>query len=163
MKNEMPLITQEWLDARVREEVGGCLVWTGYSQRGDPKANVGGKPRNVRQLVWKMHTGSDPRKGLFVRCTCTTPDCVAFEHLERKPDTFRNKGRKQTLQARAAVAAGLRARSKIAAEIEAIRNNPTTQQEEAARVGISQTMVSHIRLGKNWRPLVSPFAGLGAR
>jgi len=38
-----------------------------------------------------------------------------------------------------------------------------TQRQEAERLGISQAMVSRIRLGKNWAPMTTPFSGLGAR
>jgi hypothetical protein len=159
----LPDISADWLLARVRDNGEGCLVWTGYSDKGHPKANFGPGAVIVRRVIWKTLTGQKPRADRIIKCTCGTPNCVEPAHLEQLSHGHRNIGRKQTIQARAASTRALRAKSKIKDEIEAIRSSDFTEAEEAARVGISQAMVSRIRLGKNWAPISSPFVGLGAR
>ena len=159
----LPDISADWLLGRVRDNGEGCLVWVGYSQKGDPKANFGPGPVNVRRAIWKAMTGADPRPGYIVRCSCETFNCVEPAHVVQLPASYRNKGRKQTIQQRAATAVALRAKSKIKDEIEAIRSLERTQRQEAERLGISPAMVSRVRLGKNWAPMTTPFSGLGAR
>lgn len=157
-------ITADWLLARVRDNGEGCLVWTRYSQDGNPKAvlTTEGIPVNVRRVAWKALTGQKPRKGMDIKTCCGTLNCVDPAHLVQKPINARNKGRKKTLTERAATAEALRAKSKIAGFIEEIKTSELTQEQEADRCGISQSMVSKIRLGKNWRNYSNPFAGLGA-
>lgn len=159
-------ITADWLLARVRDNGEGCLVWTGYSQGGHPKANFGGdnKPVNVRREVWKAMTGKRLGTDRIIRSCCGTENCVDPAHLVNLPHGARNAGRKQTLTARAASAAALRAKSKIPqAAIPEIVNSDLAQDELAQKWGCTQTMISRIQLGKNRVELSTPFAGLGAR
>lgn len=162
---KLPDITADWLLARVRDDGEGCLIWTRYSQNGDPKATFSTEaiPCNVRRVIWQALTGKKLRKGRIIKTCCGTHNCVEPAHLVNLPAGARNKGRKQTITARAATAAALRAKSKIADAIDEIRDSGLTQDEEAARRGISQAMVSRIRLGKNWQDYRNPFAQMGAR
>lgn len=157
-------IDADWLLARVRDNEEGCLIWTRYSQDGNPRANFADAiPKNVRRVVWESLTGKEPRKGTIIKTCCGTLNCVEPSHLVQRPASTRTKGRKQTVVHRAAMAKALRAKSKISGVIDEIRNSDLSQTEEAKRHGISQSMVSKIKLGKSWQDYSSPFAGLGGR
>jgi hypothetical protein len=39
--SKIPEVTAAWVLARVRDNGDGCLVFIGYSQVGNPKANFG--------------------------------------------------------------------------------------------------------------------------
>lgn len=157
-------ITADWLLSRVRDNGEGCLIWTRYSQHGNPKAvfDTGAIPENVRRVVWTALTGKKPRKGMIIKTSCGTLNCVEPSCLVERTASARNKGIKKTLMERSKSAMAARAKSKIADVIDEIRNSELPQQQEAKLRGISQAMVSRIKLGKNWRDFSNPFAGLGA-
>lgn len=162
----VPMITADWLLARVRDNGEGCLVWTGYSQGGHPKANFGGdnKPFNVRRVIWKALTGRDVRKDRIIKTSCGVHNCADPAHLVEKPHGARNKGRVQSLAERAKQAMAQRAKSTMdPAVLQEIRAGELTQVALAAKAGCSQAMVSRIQLGKNWRDFSNPFSQLGAR
>lgn len=161
-----PCITADWLAERVRQD-GECLVWTGYSHQGQPKAKMGGRnmpPFNVRRAVW--HAAGQPlRKGHMIRCTCDTPNCVALEHLVQVRWGTPMVGVKRDPLAVARYAATVRASSKITDEAVAeIRESDKSPKELAEEHGCSQQYIHMIRAGQFRRPLAaSPFTGLGAR
>lgn len=160
----LPDITADWLLARAKDNGEGCLIWTRYSQNGNPKATFGSEavPLNVRRVIWKALTGKEPRKGHIIKTCCGTWNCIDPAHLVQKPEGAKTKGRKQTLAAKVANSKAQRARSKIAGVIDEIKSSELTQADVAEKYGISQSLVSQINLNKIWRDYSNPFAGLGA-
>jgi hypothetical protein len=165
MPRELPNITADWLMARVKDNGEGCLIWTGYSYKGQqPMMNFKGNvPTTVRRVIWNAMHERAPKKNRIIRTTCGTPNCVDPAHLVSETRGAPNIGRKHTLTACAAVAKAQRERSKIAEVVALIRESDEPGTIVGARYGITQSMVSKIRLGKNWQDLSNPFAGLGAR
>lgn len=156
-----PKVSAEWLMARVREGECGCLIWTGYSQKGSPKANLGKRsPINVRRLVWAS-AGNNLIKGREIICTCGTINCVALEHLKQVTRSEKQMGIKRPHMAVVNSMLARRATSKLPDEvIPQIRESDEPIGDIAARFGCSRQYVHMIRKGECRRDVGNPFAGL---
>ncbi|MBX3653220.1 MAG: hypothetical protein KF686_03485 [Ramlibacter sp.] len=160
----LPEIKVDWLLARVRDNGEGCLIWTGFSQNGDPKATAGnnGVPYNVRRAVWRSMHGREPRKNYRVVSKCGTYNCVGPECLVEEGIGAALRGRVLPRDVRIKLAMVARAKSILTEEaLNEIKAGNEKQQTLAAKHGISQALVSRVQLGKTWADFTSPFAGLG--
>lgn len=160
-----PEISVDWLLGRVRDNGDGCLIWTGFSQNGDPKATKGnnGVPYNVRRAIWKSMTGKTPPKNFCIVNKCGAENCVAPECLQLVQRGKLLAGRVLPKDQKIKLALIARAKSNLTQEaLQDIKAGQETQEVLGTKHGISQSMVSMIQLGKAWADLTSPFAGLGA-
>lgn len=153
------------LHARAVESDGGCLEWTGGFKNGYPafSTTMFGREYLVRRLVWRLHEGRFPGKGDRMFMTCRNQKCIAGHHLASvNPSELQRiateEGAYSTPERRMAIARAMRASA--AAKL-------TTEQVEAARrvemgrgkalaeeFGVSQSLISRIRLGKNHQELL---------
>lgn len=158
MTQRFPGWTMERIRLHCRED-GDCLIWTGAD-------NDGGIPkiRNTsgRRVMWELKHGDIP-PGKLVSATCGRPGCL--EHLalsSRGQVTARahqqagTKARKSAANARAARERCAKITLEIARDI---RASDETGLAIAARLGVSESLVSLVRRGKSWRES-GPFAGL---
>jgi hypothetical protein len=164
MARSVPIITADWLAARVVEGENGCLIWRGYSPRNQPKANLGSRSNNrpvtVRRLVW-VSAGNSIHEGHEIGCTCGTDNCVALEHLAQQTKSAKLKGRKRDPLVTAKAMVTMRARSKLPdAAVSEIRLSQEPAKVLAARHGCSQTYIYMLRRSEWRRDLSNPFAGL---
>lgn len=165
---KLPIIEADWLLARVRDDGDGHLIWTGYSQRGDPKCNFGrasgDTPINLRRAIWKtMHDGREPRSDRIYVAVCGVYNCVEPAHIEARERGYSMIGRPVSLMQKVRNAKAHRAKSNLTPEdIADILTGELTQQQYADKYGITQSMVSLIQLRKAWKTysLGGVFAGL---
>lgn len=147
-------------------EDGDCLVWTGRTSysRGHPKYG----DLTMRRVVWELRNG--PLKaGELVTTTCGRVDCL--EHLAITDNSGRSKKANADIRVRAikrikATQAARARTTKLSLEkARAIRESTDCNHTEAAKWGVTHSMVSKIRRGLAWAesPAASPWAGLGAR
>lgn len=143
------------------EEVGDCLEWTGYFERGNPRS----AGRSVRFTVYELVNGpvaKDRTKVVTVKCG--NPKCVNPDHLIRttKSVVAKRVGSLGLTQKRR-ISEGRRKQStlltmEIAREV---RESTLPAKEEAKLRGISWHMVYKIRAHQAWREYDSnPFVGL---
>jgi hypothetical protein len=155
---------QEWFLEKVSPEpTSGCWLWTGgyHSERRAGKKqrlrkpygkySIGEKTLTAHRASYILFVGDIP-SGMFVCHRCDNPSCVNPGHLfigtpsENSAD-MKAKGRSYK------PALGEKARVLSVRDVLEIKNRVSRgegQQKIADRFGISQTMVSRIKLGKVW-------------
>lgn len=149
-------------------EDGDCWNWTGALQSCGtvPTMNYKRKIGAVRRFIL-LEQGVDLSKRLATY-TCGNPMCVNPEHVA--PATRRSVqrrtteelGHQQSLLRRKKLADNARRRAKLSPELaRQVREADGTQDEIAARFGVSQATVSVIKRGVTWKDYSNPFAGLG--
>lgn len=151
----------------------GCWLWSGSVNRsGIPTLSrtVNGERKNMSARRW-VYDLSETRKiaeGEMVVTTCQSASCLNPRHLKamtRSAVQRRNNQIDPGLRLRRGVAiqaswARKGAGHKITTEqANYARSSTTPSKDVAAELGISLTMVNHIRAGGAWR-VRSPFAGL---
>ena len=141
------------------QEDGDCLIWTGSNNSiGIPKIrNTSG-----RRVMWELKHGEIP-PGMLVSTTCGHPACLEHLALSTKSEIVARSHERPHTKARVTASnrrAARRERAKITMEIaREIRASNETGLAIAARLGVSNDLVSCVRRGKSWvEP--SPFAGL---
>lgn len=150
--------TLERMLSMCRED-GDCLIWTGSDNAiGIPKIrNTSG-----RRVMWELKHGDIPY-GMKVSVTCGRPACLEHLVLSTKSEITARAHQRPDTKARVAASnrrSARAARGKITMEIaRAIRASDETGLAIAARLGISNSLVSLVRQGKAWQE-PSPFAGL---
>lgn len=149
----MPKTLVERFRAKVRK-TDGCWLWTGAKTT---EANPYGVIRHLtvkrlaHRVAWELEHGPIP-DGLHVCHRCDTPLCVRGDHLflgtnaENTADKIR-KGRgavgEQTRRAKLSAEKVLLIRSELA--------SGATQEEVAARLGMTQGQISKVHRGAAWR------------
>lgn len=117
-----------------------CLIWQGaLTDDGYGRARIGGrKKRLTHVLMWEYVNGPVPA-GLELDHLCRVRACGEPAHLE--PVTT-------------AVNARRGANAKLTEDqVLAIRATPNmTNLALAQRYGVSKSLISHIRTGRNWKP-----------
>jgi predicted XRE-type DNA-binding protein len=153
-------------------EDGDCWNWTGALQSCGvtPTMNYKRKVGAVRRFIL-LERGPAPAGRPIATYTCGNPLCVHPEHTDwskRKAvqqRTTQEQGHQNNAVRNKKIADKARQRGKLTLELaQQVREADGTQDEIAARFGVSQATVSVIKLGKTWRSYTNnPFAGLGAR
>lgn len=156
-------------DIRARcDEVGDC--WEIRSsvktrtRRKHPLLFQDGKSVLARRLAYELHKGELSATRYLVP-RCGNDVCINPEHqkaLTKRENASRTGKISSAAVGRAEkIALARRKKSKLTKEaVQDIRASDEAQDVLAARHGISQSMVSQIQLGKSWRDVSSPFAGL---
>lgn len=150
-------------------EEGDCWNWTGALQScgSVPTMRWQGKTAAVRRFVL-LDQGVD-LAGRLATYTCDNPECVNPEHLA--PTTRRRVQVRTVAESkytsnpmrRKRVSDQARLRSKLTLDQAlAIREADGTQDDIAARFGVSQATVSVIKRGVTWQDYTNPFARLAA-
>lgn len=159
--------TMESLLARTTEE-GDCLLWQGYVGNGVPQVSHGGKVVSVRRLMLEMMGRVvKPTDFTPARCGCRT--CVEPSHIVQRTHqqhaiAMLKAPRNETVRVAKLQAYKRTHSAKLTLEqAREIRSSPETGAALARQYGVDKSLVSMIRLGKSWREMTSPFAGLGAR
>lgn len=143
-------------------------IWTGTVSNGAPVSRV----RGFRQLVavrrMILLERGPVQPGVFAVATCGNPLCVDPKHVRgvsRKTlqqITARVNPYHQSVTRNAKIAA--KARRKFdRSDVMQILADPRPQRVIAKEFGVAQATISDIKVGKTYRFLNNPFAGLGAR
>jgi len=133
---------------------GGCLLWTGsINERGYGQIGVSSGKWRVHRLAWVLANGAIP-PGMHVLHRCDIRTCVNPAHLflgtnaDNVADMV-NKGRNR------ACTGVQNGQSKLTCEIVRsvwARINARESGASIARdIGVSQTAVSNIKVGRTWR------------
>lgn len=152
--------TIEQVLALCRED-GDCLIWQGSkNSKGHPKVNQ----MSGRRWMWAHYKGPIP-PGMFVSIECECVGCLNVDHmvLRTKGEISRLSHARPATKRKQSVsgARGMAHRAKLDAEkARYIRHSDKLQSELAQELGISQALVSRVRLHRAWKDAANPFAGL---
>ncbi len=134
-------------------EVADCLLWAqSCTPNGYPR--IAGGYAHI--LAWQIVHGPVPA-GIMVRRTCDEKRCCNVGHMVLMTRRQQNRmaakrGAWSSPGRKAAVALAKRARSKLdQADVDHIRASTDTGRALALRYGVSDSLISCIRLGKVWR------------
>jgi hypothetical protein len=146
---DMQLQTARRVMGKVSVGQSGCWEWTAHKDaNGYGGIGFSGKKKLAHRVMYELRNGPIP-DGACVCHSCDNPACVNPDHLflgshaENMAD-MASKGRAPKGETH--VAAKL-----TEADVLAIRAETGTQQEIAAKYGISTSQVSRIRLGQTWK------------
>lgn len=130
---------------------GDCWLWMKALDRGGYGAigaDGGRKILKAHRVSWELHRGEIPA-GLFVCHTCDNPRCVNPSHLflGTNADNAADMARKGR-----APRGSQRRLSKLTEEqVSAIKHSSEKGIDLARRFGVSQTQISVIRNGREWK------------
>lgn len=144
---------EEAIAARtIKDERTGCVEWIGSSdRRGYGQIRINGTSMKAHRVSWAATNGPIP-DGALVLHRCDNPACINPDHLflgdhKANVDDMDAKGRRVNAQHKGSRCPG----SKLSeANIPAIRADRRTQHEIAKSYGISQSVVSKIKLHQAW-------------
>ena len=143
---------QAFLARQKLNELTGCIEWNGSSdQKGYGHLRISGKLVKAHRYAWARQNGEIP-KGLIIRHKCDNPKCVNIDHLEigthiDNVSDMDQRGRRVNAQAKGSC----HVLSKVSeADIPKIRADNRRQIEIAKDYGISQAVVSKIKLRQAW-------------
>lgn len=152
--------TERLMDKVLPEPNSGCWLWTGGTNgRGYGKITVGRRPDGSKfgayahRASWELHCGPIP-KGMFILHRCDNPSCVNPEHLflGTPADNVHDmlaKGRQAAMPLPRRGETNNKAKI-TEADVIAIRATRDNQDAVAAAYGVSQTVISNVRLRKSW-------------
>jgi hypothetical protein len=151
-------------------EVGDCRIWTGKkTDTGYPRMSRRGRWFIVRREFAELKLGRKLEPREVASCKCGDPACLEWGHI-RVVDIQQVRaeagaaGKYSTPTKAIRLALAKRRSAKIDMETaREIRESSEASEVEAAKHGISPSMVRRIRANQKWRDYSSPFAGLGAR
>lgn len=146
----------------------GCRVWQRGCCNGHPAVRHAGRTTLVRRLIWERMHGPIPG-GKIVRMTCETARCIEPEHMcltthKRLATELGALGVMSGPIRSARIAATKQRQSCLLTQglVDEIRSSAETGVSLAARLGLSENLISKIRTHKTWRTL-GPFSALVAR
>jgi len=130
----------------------GCWLWTAsLNNEGYGKIRVKDKIKSAHRVSYELHIGKIPN-GLCVLHDCDIPACVNPDHffLGTVPDNNEDKVKKGR-QAKGSKVHGAKLNEADIPEIRKdLKEGSLTQQEIAAKFGVSKVQISRIKLGKTW-------------
>lgn len=138
----------------VLEPATGCLLWTrSVNKDGYGQIRNAGKTLKAHRVAWITLRGPIP-PGKMVCHRCDVPRCINPDHLflgsmQDNMDDMARKGRSRVY--RGEMRGERNPFAKLtAAQVIAIRADRRTQDAIAAHYGISQSIVSDIKIRKCW-------------
>ena len=142
-------------------EEGDCWLWQGG---GNEKGHPTIKHRSGRRFVWEAVHGVIA-EGMRLSVTCGCIDCLNPKHLAlrtRAQITAQMNAQPSVRRKKSAGGArGMKAYSKLDADkARYIRESDKTQRQLAEEFGVSQPLISRVRLYQSWLEHESPFAAL---
>lgn len=150
------------------QEVGECMEWKGYVQKGTPVVYHEGKTMMVRRLILELRGVNIPPKS-FVVTKCDNPLCVNPDHImvrtqkqhlvamNKKADPHDVERLKKLMDF------ARKNRSKLTIEqVREIRASSESASALQKRYPVSKSRINRIKNGDAWRDMSSPFAGLMA-
>lgn len=147
-----------------KDETTGCWVWLGKSRSGSSglygRIQVNKKTIPAHRFSWELHNEQKIPDGMFVLHKCDNPECVNPEHLflgthqdntndkvsknrQAKGDSFKHR------KPAKGSANGLAKLTEESAK--KIFNDTRPQRKIAETYGVSQAVVSNIKLMKTWK------------
>lgn len=138
---------------KVRQSKNGCLEWQGSKSDTGYGCFYDGKAYHAHRYAWIKKEGPIP-SGLLVLHKCDNRACVNTDHLflGTHQDNSRDmvsKGRQRLPRSTAGEAHG---ESKLTDDaVREIRTSPLTGRQLAAKFGVDESTVSHVRRGVSWR------------
>ena len=143
----------------IPEPMSGCKLWTGHANdQGYGCLRHEGKMRKAHVLAFINATGIVPARGQVVRHRCDNPSCIEETHLllgTQKDNVAdcRQRGRMWMPRGEA------NSTSKLTDEkVLEILLATGTQTEIAERFGVSQQLISRVRLRQGWGHVAVPTA-----
>lgn len=127
----------------ITEPNSGCYLWTGWLHRNgyaSLRLSYKGKNQMAHRLTWEVCNGPVP-DGMEVCHRCDMPSCVNPDHLflGTHRDNMVDCARKE------------RNAPKLTADaVRMIRQSDKTHASLARDLGVSGTMIAHIRKGRAW-------------
>lgn len=144
------------------------LIWHASTCNGHPAMRMGDKTVLVRRAIWQELHGDIPA-GKIIRVTCGDALCIAPNHMMLTDYSSLAKSLGSAAMAgpvrSAAIARAKQARALAINHdiVREIRTSHLTGVALAKKHGISENLVSKVRLHKCWKEWTNnPFAGLGA-
>lgn len=155
MSGAAAFIRTERLDTRMARlsmpvTESGCWFWLGnLDEGGYGTIRISGKMLKAHRASWMLHRGQIP-DGLKVLHSCDIPCCINPDHLflGTQVDNMRDRASKGRDPDTRGTKNG---RAKLTEDqVRAIRAETGSNSEIAKRYGVGKSMVSYIRLGRNW-------------
>lgn len=135
-----------------RNDATGCIEWIGAcDQKGYGQLRINGKLVKAHRYSWARVNGPIP-EGHLIRHKCDNPKCVNADHLEVGTYTdnvadMDQRGRRVNAQPKGS----MNGNAKITEmDVIAIRADARRQVDIAKDYGISQAVVSKIKLRQAW-------------
>ena len=141
-----------FLARTVKNEKTGCLEWTGSSDaKGYGQIRICRKSVKAHRYAWFRANGDIP-VGMLIRHKCDNPKCVNADHLEVGTYTdnvadMDQRGRRVNAQLKGSRCASAKVTE---ADVQNIRADTRRQVDIAKDYGISQAVVSKIKLKQAW-------------
>lgn len=129
-----------------------CWEWSGTRNRGYGIVRDGRRQRGAHVVAWERANGSCLLNGYVIRHKCDNPPCVNPAHLEI--GTHADNAQDAVMRNRTAKGSANGMAKLHPAEVNGINLMLATgkyyQWEIGNAFNVSQTLVSHIKLGKAW-------------
>lgn len=138
--------------ARAIQKPSGCVEWSGSSDnKGYGQLRIGGKLIKAHRYAWARSNGPIP-EGMVILHKCDNPRCVNIDHLSagtqlENVKDMDAKGRRINNQAKGNDCHAAKVNPDI---VRLIRADTRRQIDIAAEYGITQTVVSKIKLKQAW-------------
>jgi hypothetical protein len=140
----------------------GCFVYTGnrkQAQKQYPKVILSGKEYSIHRLILAAQLGRPLRRGYCACHSCDNPRCINPAHLwegtqEENIADCVSKGRQNPGLPPARFGsehAGAKLKEADIPEIRQLLNLGISQRLIALKYGVSQSLISLIKLGKIWQ------------
>ncbi|MBE5251590.1 HNH endonuclease [Mixta sp. Marseille-Q2057] len=139
-------------------EQTGCWEWQRHTNNaGYGKLTINGRGVYAHRLAYQLVKGELP-EGLDAMHSCDNPKCINPEHLvagtrsqNMKDCSARGRAKIPTSIKRGESNGAAKLREVDVRSIKRLLEKGCTQREIADRFGISQSQVSHIKLGRAWK------------
>lgn len=139
-------------------DVTGCWEWRKHrNNHGYGKLTINGRGCYAHRLAYQLVKGDLPQ-GMEVMHSCDNPACINPEHLSAgthsqnmKDCTYRGRAKMPAVSVRGERNGAAKLREVDIRSIRRLLDKGCTQREIADRFGISQSQVSHIKLGRAWK------------
>lgn len=139
-------------------ETTGCWEWQKHRNNyGYGKLTVSGRGVYAHRLSYELCNGSIPQ-GMDLMHKCDNPRCINPDHLSvgtrsqnMKDCSTRGRAKIPTSKSYGESNGASKLREVDIRSIRRLLDKGCTQREIAERFGISQSQVSHIKLGRAWK------------